>query len=316
MQAISMLMTKLGVPALQKRKLLGRFFKAYCLFASLFFVSSILSCKSTPKPEPVDVLNLIDGNAPFLIYIPSTANQKFVEYAMVRMAGMSEGDAKTIAGRSKNIAISTTAEGEFQIAIDGSYPKIGLNVALTEKKGWKETLSTHTAVPLPYYSSEQFGIQVASPNSSLLFAAGNVGPILKRYESEQRRLILQAQEIEDTSDSEILSNEIYNFLKDNGDREIRFYSQNPSSFVKNFLGKVVGLGLVTIRGSLVESNADKTFALKLDLTLSSPALAKASVKLLKVALFPIPAKIVQTGETSVQITDISLTYNQLLNLIK
>lgn len=316
MQVQSTLMTKLGVRALQKCKNSGRFLKGKILFTSLFFVLSFFSCKSTPKIEPVDILNLIDGDAPFLIYIPANSNQKFVEYAMVKMAGMKEGDAKTIASRSKNIAISTNSDGEFQIALEGSYPKIGLNIALAEKKGWKQSLSTQTALPMEYYSSEQFGIQVASPESSVLFVAANVAPILKRYVSEQRRLILKAEEIQDSEDSKVLSDEIYNFLKDNDGKEIHFYSQNPAAFVKNFLGKVVSLGLVTLSGSLVESNADKTFALKLDLTLSSSAVAKASVKMLKLALFPIPAKIVQTGETSVQITDISLTYNQLLNLIK
>ena len=288
------------------------FYFAFGLLLSLV----LFSCKSTPDAQPVEPLNLIDATAPVIIYIPATSNRSFVEYAMVLMAGMSEKDSQTIASRTKNIAISTDSSGSFQIALEGSYPKIGINIALSEKKGWKSSLTTDTTLPVTFYSSEQYGIQVGNPDSSTLVAGQSVSPMLKRYENEQHRLILASQGVEDSIEENPLDASIYEFLKDNKDVEIRFYSQNPSAFLNKFLGKAVSLGLNNLSGSLIESKADKTFALKLDLELSTNAVAKAAVKILKIALFPIPAKIIQTGETYVQVTDISLTYNQLIKLIK
>lgn len=276
----------------------------------------LFSCKSAPQVEPVDPLNLIDATAPIIIYIPVTANRNFVEYAMVQMAGMSEKDAATIAGRTKNIAISTDSDGAFQAALEGSYPKIGINMALSEKKGWKSAYTTDTTLPVVFYSSDQFGIQVGNPDSLTLVAGQTASPLLKRYENEQHRLILASQGVEDSIEENPLNSKIYDFLKDNNNLEIRFYSQNPAAFLNKFLGKALSLGLTNLSGSLIESKADKTFALKLDLELTGSTISKAAVKMLKIALFPIPAKIVQTGENHVQITDISLTYNQLIKLIK
>lgn len=308
-------MTKSGVLLLLKHKSDGVAAKFLSLAAALFFTLTVFSCKSAPKAEPVDALNLIDCKAPLLIYIPVKANEEFVKYAIASIAGLEEKDAGTIAGRADVIAISTGVKGEYEIAIEGSFPKIGINSALTEKKGWKQSLSTETTIPLSFYSSKDYGIQVASPDSSLFLAAQNVHPVLKRYENEQHRLLLAAEGIDDTISKDVMDPVIYEFLKDNQNQEIRFYSQQPASFIKTFLGKVVGLGIDNLSGTLVQSKADKTFALKLDLELSSGAVTKAAVKMLKVALFPIPAKIVQTGAMHIQITDISLTYKQLIKLI-
>ena len=44
-------------------------------------------------------------------------------------------------------------------------------------------------------------------------------------------------------------------------------------------------------------------------------MTKAAVKMLKLALFPIPAKIVAAGNGVISISDVSLTYNQLIQMI-
>ncbi len=306
-------MTKNGVPVLLKLNFISAVKKVFLTALTLFL---FFSCKSAPQVEPVDPLNLIDARAPVIIYIPVTANRSFVEYAMITMAGMTEKDASTIAGRTKNVAISSDSDGAFQIALEGSYPKIGINMALTEKKGWKSAYTTDTTLPVVFYSSESYGLQVGNPDSLTLLAGQSVSPLLKRYENEQHRLILASQGVEDSIEENPLNAAIYDFLKDNNNTEIRFYSQNPAAFLNKFLGKALSLGLNNISGSLVESKADKTFALKLELELTGSTVSKAVVKMLKIALFPIPAKIVQTGENHVQITDISFTYNQLIKLIK
>ena len=109
--------------------------------------------------------------------------------------------------------------------------------------------------------------------------------------------------------------EIFKYLLDNNDTDIKFYSNNPSRILKTFLGKAVGLGINSLKGTLQPSRTEKVFNVKLELQLSQPSMTKAAVKMLKLALFPIPAKIVAAGNGVISISDVSLTYNQLIQMI-
>lgn len=278
----------------------------------LFFSLLAFSCSSTPEAEKVDSLSLVDPSAPLVIYIPADKNKAFVEYALSQMAGLSEKSSSTVAERTDSIAVSTDSSGAFEIASSGSYPKIGINSAFSEKNGWKSSRSSQTDFPFSIYSSEKYDIQVSSPDTSLIAAGRYVSPMLRRYENEMR---LAATGTESEYGS-VLDSKIYDYLRGGNENEIRFYSSNPAGFISKFLGKTVGLGLNSISGSLVQAEADNTFALSLEMELSDRAVAKAAVKILKLALFPVPAKVVQTGETDIRITDISLTYSQLLSLVR
>ncbi len=287
---------------------------SFVLAAAVFFFSLLaFSCSSTPEAEKVEPLSLVDPSAPLVIYIPAGRNRAFVEYALSQMAGLSEKSSSTVAERTDCIAVSTDSSGAFEIASSGSYPKIGINSAFSEKNGWKSSRSNQTDFPFNIYSSEKYDIQVSSPDTSLIAAGRYVSPMLRRYENE-RRLAVTGSEAEGGGND--LDSKIYDYLRGGDENEIRFYSSNPAGFISKFLGKTVGLGLNSIRGSLVQAEADNTFALDLELELSDRAVAKAAVKILKLALFPVPAKIVQTEETDIKITDISLTYSQLLGLVR
>ncbi len=287
-------------------------FKFVLLCCTVFSLFSLFSCKSVQEFESVEPLNLIDSNAPLIVYIPATENREVVEYFLKEFAQLSQKNIQTVSSRTKNIAVSSDFLGNYQIASEGTYPKLGMNLALTEKNGWKSKKSDNTNFPFLIYSSSENQIELSSPDSSTVLISQKVEPMLQRYESAQT--VLQDSSAEK---KEEMSAKVYEYLTDSSASEIRFYAQNSSLFFNKVVGKVLNLGIKDVYGSLASSaKAKEKFALTLNLELSNEAVTKAAVKLLKVALFPIPAKIVQTGKETIKITELSLSYSQLLNFIK
>ena len=287
-------------------------FKFMLLCCTLFSLFSLFSCKSVQEFESVEPLNLIDSSAPLIVYIPAAENREVVEYFLKEFAQLSQKNIQTVSSRTKNIAVSSDFLGNYQIASEGTYPKLGMNLALTEKNGWKSKKSDNTNFPFLIYSSSKNQIELSSPDSSTVLLSMEVEPMLQRYEKAQTVWQDSAAD-----NKEEMIAKVYEYLTDSSTSEIRFYAQNSSLFFNKVVGKVLNLGIKDVYGSLASSaKAKEKFALTLNLELSNEAVTKAAVKLLKVALFPIPAKIVQTGKETIKITDISLSYSQLLNFIK
>ena len=282
------------------------------LCCTVFSLFSLFSCKSVQEFESVEPLNLIDSSAPLIVYIPAAENREVVEYFLKEFAQLSQKNVQAVSSRTKNIAVSSDFLGNYQIASEGTYPKLGMKLALTEENGWKSKKSDNANFPFLIYSSSENQIELSSPDSSTVLLSREVEPMLQRYEKAQT--VLQDSAAEKKKE---MSAKVYEYLTDSSTSEIRFYAQNSSLFFNKVVGKVLNLGIKDVYGSLASSaKAKEKFALTLNLELSNEAVTKAAVKLLKVALFPIPAKIVQTGKETIKITDISLSYSQLLNFIK
>ena len=65
----------------------------------------------------------------------------------------------------------------------------------------------------------------------------------------------------------------------------------------------------------MQSKDENLFALTLEIELNNPVIVKAAVKMLKLALFPVPAKIVQVGSSKIIISDISFSWKELIKLL-
>ncbi len=288
--------------------------KVLFLLCTLVLQFSFFSCKSTPEYEAVEPLRLIDCEAPLIVYIPAKANKSVVEFFLTKMADMSAKNVSTVTDRTENVAVSADFGGSFQIAVEGSYPKIGVSHALTAKNGWTAQKADSSDFPFTVYSSEEYKLQLANPDSCTILVSSDVSPMLNRFEAEQKALVSSLSETQ-TGIKEFPP-AVYEYLTDNKNSEIHFWANNPAVFFNKIAGKAVNLGIKSLYGSLTESKSENTFALTLNLELSNDSVTKAAVKILKLALFPIPAKIVQTGPDTVQISDISLSYNQLFRMIK
>lgn len=298
---------------MQKRKNLKCFQKILFSVCTFFSVFLIFSCKSPVQLEQVEPLKLIDGGSPVIVYIPVSASKTFVEYAMTDFFDFSQKNVQSIVSRMENIALALDSDEKIQIAVEGSFPKAGIKMAFSEKKGWNTQIIKGTNFPFAVYSSASVPFKVAFPDSKTFVASENVSKMLARYESEHN-IFEFGENGKNSQDS--LPDEIYDFLTDNNASQIRFYSQNPGNLFGKIVGKTINLGLKSLSGSLEASKAEEKFALVLNLELSNPAIAKAAVKMLKVALFPIPAKIVQKGASQIQLSDISLSYNQLGKILR
>ncbi len=300
-------MINAGVHLLLKHNKCFEAAKFLSLAASFFTALTFFSCSSSPELPKVDIFDLIDPEASVFVYIPVQNNQSFVKYALQNIASLSEKDSNTIVSRTNNMAISCGNKGLFQIAIDGSYPAIGMKSALSKNNGWNHNIYTETTVPLTFYTHERLNLQLAYPNSEELMVSGDVGDMLKRYEN----YVQVSQKPQTQKDT----NQIYSYLLDNKNNSIKFYSNNPGILIKSLLGKIISLGMDSIQGELIPSKKDNLFALKLEINLSNQSSTKAVVELLKRVMFPVPAKIQQTGPAKITVTDISLTYKQLVNII-
>jgi hypothetical protein len=302
--------TNSGVLLLKKSKIFCA--RAFFLAEAILFFTLLFSCKSAPQVSNVESLDLIDPDSPMLIYIPVESNQEFLAYAFEQFAGINKDDASKVITRTQNVAVSASGgNGSYQIALKGSYPSIGIKSALSEKNGFTPGHSTATAVPYPVYDNARQKIQVTSPDNSILGISQNTESMLVRYEGQIKVL----SENLEAANSHNISELVYNFLTDCPQNEIKFYSNNPAAFVSVFLGKVSNMGLTSLCGSLTNSKKANTFALRLELELANPATAKAVCAMLKLALFPVPAKIQQTAGSKIIITDISLTWNKLIKLM-
>ena len=180
--------------------------------------------------EQVEPLKLIDGDSPVIVYIPVSASKTFVEYAMTDFFDFSQKNVKSIVSRMENIALALDSDEKIQIAVEGSFPKTGIKMAFSEKKGWNTQIIKGTNFPFTVYSSAAVPFKVAFPDSKTFVASENVSKMLARYENEQN--IFEFGENGKNSQNS-LPDEIYDFLTDNKASQIRFYSQN----IQNFTGR-------------------------------------------------------------------------------
>lgn len=283
-------------------------FSACAFFSAVF----LFSCKSPVQFEQVEPLALVSGDSSMVVYIPVSENSVFVEYAAAELFGLSKENARTIVPRMSNLVLASDGLGKIQVAVEGNFPKAGIKMAFSDKKGWNTETSKDTVFPFSVYSSKEVPVQVAVPDSKTVLASDDVSKMLLRYEACQTVFFPDGTE---KNKENLLKTEICDFLTDNGGVQIRFYAQTPGDLFGKILGKSINLGLNSLSGILEKSKAGEKFALTLNLELSNSAVAKAAVKMLKIALFPLPAKIVQKNSIQIQISDISLSYAQLMNFL-
>ena len=315
-----MQMIKFGVLLLKKPNYNATVKEKIFLLAVAFALFVFSACKSAPSAPDVDILDLVDSSSPLLIYFPVKSNEEFLKYAFSTIAALEESSAEKIVNRTDYVVLAVPAEKKnFQIAMRGTYPAIGIKSALSEKKGFLKNTCKETTFPYSYYENQQNALQISSPDSNTICVSSTVSPLLVNYENQVNKILDSTQTSQDNKKEDAfrsLDEKIYKYLTENESGEIRFYSTSPTSFISYFLGKVTNLGLNSLMGTLSNSKKENTFALRLELELSNPATAKAVCAMLKLALFPVPAKIVQTTSSKIVITDISLTWNKLIKLIE
>ena len=102
---------------------------------------------------------------------------------------------------------------------------------------------------------------------------------------------------------------------DVSDGNIRFCAPEPKSFILRYFGKSLNPGITGVKGVLKKSKSKNLFALEMELEFQNKSSIRAAAQMIKLALFPVPAKIQLSGSYTIVITDISLSYRQLLEFM-
>lgn len=272
------------------------------VFAFFFLALLFFGCKSAPIVNPVDPAELLSSDRAIYMTVPVQPNEEFVVRAVEKIAGCSEKDARKIAERTEKIYISVGSLGEVELAAKGDFPSNMIGFALTEKKGWKKT----TFKEYQYFTGTQSSYQISLPSPEVAVVAQNIEPMLEKYDDAANNDLHQVS----------MDEEIYAFLENEESGSIEVFAPVPKAFIRTFIGANVNSPVQSISGTFTNISAEKEFGLKLSVKMNDPRTMKAAVAALKIALFPIPAKVVQSGESTISVTDITLGYDELLKFMK
>lgn len=274
----------------------------------------LFSCKSAPEPEAVDPLLLLDRDAALYMYIPAQDYLPLLTTALSQMAGMSEKDAERIASRTEVIymASETTKTRQiFQLSAKGNYPLRHVRNALGKPdSGWTVNFTDSTRVPYDYYASAQTEIQLALPSSQNAIVSFDVVPQIALYESavEEQSLAMVGATVPSAVPAGF-NKDAYKFLTTGAPNEIRFYECKADSFLQDMLHTDMKLPLKSVAGTFMNSkktSEEYEATLILEVKDATPAKIKALVAGLKIALFPMPAKIQQTSASHITISEIAI----------
>ncbi|WP_407427532.1 lipoprotein [Treponema sp.] len=272
-------------------------------------VSAFFSCKSTPDLNPVDAFELLDGEGVMYLTVPVKSNSEFVSSAIQKIAKTEEKDAEKITERLDIAYIEISADSEIKLSASGKIPTNFVGMALNEKNGWKVNVIDNQTV----YTHQQTLYQLCMPSSSNAFISHYIEPMVQKF----NEIAYSQQNFENINiQSSAVTEKAYQFLHEKISSDIMIYAPVPKAFIKAFIGADVKAPVDSIYAVLTPLSNGKEFGLKIIIGLSDSRTVKAACAALKLALFPIPAKIVQTASQQITITDITLSKKEVLSLIR
>lgn len=275
------------------RKLAAAAFVAVAIFFQ--------SCQTVKKGQVVEPIDLLNPDASLYVYVPVKSHPGFVKHTIRAITGAGDADAEKIVKRTDSLFIANSAVSGAEISAKGDFPSSLMKFALTEKKGWKQQSYDNFA----YYEHTPSRLQFALPTSDLVCLSYKAESMLDRYKSK-----LFAEDLDSVS---VVAPEINDFLTAGNSDEIRFYSRVDGSLFQNFLDGS-SLSIKYITGKLVALPDTEMFDLTLVLELSDVRTIKAACAMLRLALLGSPAKIVQSADTKITVTGLTLSWNDILKM--
>lgn len=280
-----------------------------------------------PNARKVEALSLLDDNSNLYFSIPNNVDNELLEKILKeRVSGITEKEIERILTRINTVyagidisrrIFSTDA---VQISVDGNIPKKMVPKLLNKKNGWEViTCSSECAKKHPIYTkqiiqgSDEY-INVAFPSNNIACAGRDIEKMLSRYDDFSSIDFLP--EMQEENESIMLKNEyFYNYLLESND-EIRFFTNNPNTFLSYLIGVNVDLRILTIAGAIVKDDEDTTkYKMKLMFKFSSNKFLKAGRAILKLA-FGFSNKEVEDGDDSeLIIQNVQISKEQIYKLL-
>ncbi|MBR0032306.1 MAG: hypothetical protein IJP61_08470 [Treponema sp.] len=264
------------------------------------------SCTTSPKPEPVNPLSLLGSDNALYIYVPVDSHKEFVTLALMKLMELRKADSEKITGRIKDLYIGTMLGSGFEISASGNFPPNYAKASLTEKNGW----DTKKYLSYDYFVQNASAIEIAIPCPENVVLSYKVQELLDRFD----KIRFSKDSESDSGNSS--HKEMLSFLESSGSNDILFVSSKPDLFFYSLAGTKMSLGVDKIKGTFASlPDKKETYGVSLVLEMSDPRTIKACIRLLQMALFGIPAKIYQSGENKISVTDITMSWNEILDLI-
>ena len=283
-----------------------------------------------PKARKVEALSLLDDNSNLYFAIPNSVDDELLEKILKeRVSGITEKEIERIMSRINtvyagiDISKKIFSTDAIQIAVDGNIPKKMVPKLLNKKNGWEViTCNSECAKKYPIYTkqiiqgSDEY-INLAFPSNNVACAGRDIESMLSRYDtfSSPDFLVELQPELQENESIMLKDEYFYNYLRESND-EIRFFTNNPNTFLASLIGINVDLKIVTVAGAIVKDDeeADK-YKIKLMFKFSSNKFLKAGRAILKLA-FGFSNKEVEEGEDSELIVqNVHISKEQIYKLL-
>lgn len=280
-----------------------------------------------PKGRKVEALSLLDNQSNLYFAVPNNVDNELIEKIINdNVSGLTKHEIERIISRVNTayIGVNTTkkvfSSDSVQVAIDGNFPKKMVPKFLNKKNGWDVIVcSSCEAKKHPIYTkavipgSETY-ISLAFPSNNVSCLGRNIEQMLGRYDT----LCLPDFEDQITSveDSIMHTDEyLYNYLLEAKD-EIRFFANNPKSFLSTIIGANLDLKIVTVAGAIVkdDENADK-YKVKFIFKFSNNKYLKAGRALLKLALGMSNSEVEDGEDSELIVQNVQINKEQILKLL-
>lgn len=286
------------------------------LLSTVFVSVFLFSCKSAPEPVSVDLLSLVDSDAAVYFFLPAENYKTLIQGVLTKkIDGLTEKDAVRLCDRLQDIYLASGKHtSDFQIAASASIPQFALSSALSEKNGWQKNTSSDTSVPYSYFTSANTPLELSFPTVNTALVSYDVQRQLSYFE----KALVQGEVAGESSGQSIpegFNPQVYEYLTEQQRKEIRFIAVKPVSFIHMLIGKPLNLALNSVRGTISYTPSGKEAALTIDLELKDPRAVKAALQVVKLAIFPVAAKISLKGTNHIIITDYTISWKELTNII-
>lgn len=293
----------------------NRIFKLVNFFSAiLFFAFSLESCKTTQIQEDIvfHPLSLLSQDSSIYVNVPVSNHIELTsEILCAQIESLSKENAILLAKRIGNLyaGLGTVEDrARLEVSADVNIPQIAVNKVLSKKNGWKKNMlnlektnpESENINSFEVYSRDDSIFQLSFPQQTILAFSQNINPLLQKY----------------ADDYKFPANSCNNWINQKS-TDILFYITRPGQYLRNLIG-IQARGIEYVYGNLIFSQSQKNqnanYELKLCLHLTDKRAISAFKNLLALSFGMMGAKINQTGELDIEISEIEVSTKQIKDL--
>ena len=293
----------------------------------------ITACSSVPSGNYVNPVDLLDDQSAFYLAIPKEADEPLIGRMISKyIPQLSQKDINKISDRTSNIycGINRSRKGTtIQAAIEGNIPTTFLPRILTKKNGWDKRTYINEELDKSHTIYTLQGIDVSFPSNSIVLVGRNIEYMLNRYDYLNSIPLAPLEGGEGVNAPNIVNDvnfthndsrkNVHSIIQDylkGAITEIRFYANQPKSFLAVLTGTDLDLKLTDVSGSFTtDPKSDKQYLLNIFLNFKENKFMKAGKALLGLVFGLTGADTTVVDRTQLQVTGIEISKQQLYKIL-